>query len=119
MNSTQISTESFSEFEKAYGFYSETVKHHNEITTAINSHTARPLIVTEGSTDWKHLKAAYNYLKTDDRCSQWINSIDFEFLEYEPQNTKTRNDGTHYLQMGGSNLEILCKSESKLPNGML
>ena len=49
----------FSEFQKAYAFYSETKKHQTEIKEAINTHTAKPLVITEGATDWKHMKAAF------------------------------------------------------------
>jgi DNA segregation ATPase FtsK/SpoIIIE-like protein len=61
----------------------------------------KPLVITEGKTDWKHLKAALRRLKLAGRFSQ----LDIEFWEY--------GDDT---QMGDTELLKLCKSYHKLPN---
>ena len=45
-------------FDKAYNYFTETQKHHNCIIDAINKRQSKALIITEGSTDWKHIKAA-------------------------------------------------------------
>ena len=115
-NATKITTEGFSEFENAYNYYSDTIKHSDEIKAAINSRTEKPLVVTEGHTDWKHLKAALKNLKGDRRCSDWIKKLDFEFLEYEPVTDNQVDDGKLYIQMSSSELCSACESFSKFPN---
>ena len=80
----KISVEQFSEFESAYQSFKQTERYQKEIKAAIDEKNNRPLIITEGATDWKHLKAAYRKLLDDPRCSEWLSSLDFDFLEYEP-----------------------------------
>ncbi|PLR77134.1 hypothetical protein CU633_12285 [Bacillus sp. V3-13] len=55
------------------------------------------LIITEGKTDWKHLKQALNKLNLQDILGE------IEFLEFEED-----------IEMGSSNLFNLCTSLSKL-----
>lgn len=109
---TQISVEQFAEFEKAYLYMTETSRFQREIAAAINQNREKPLIITEGSTDWKHMKAAYNALCRDRRCSAWLPKLDFCFLEYEPQNCDKRN--CLKLEMSGSQLQTMCKQYSLL-----
>ena len=61
----------------------------------------KPLVITEGKTDWRHLKAALQRLKLIGRFSQ----LDIDFWEY--------GDDT---QMGDMELLKLCMSYHKLPN---
>lgn len=56
----------------------------------------KPLIITEGKTDWKHLKAALVKLKAN---GQFSDIPDFEFYEYEDT-----------PQMGDKQLEVICNS---------
>ena len=65
------------------------------------------MIITEGATDWKHLKAAYRKLLDDPRCSEWLSSLDFDFLEYEPKNSPLEN--CYKLEMSGSHLQTMCE----------
>lgn len=62
------------------------------------------LIITEGKTDWKHLKSALKKFKKD---SQYLD-LDFEFLEYE----KSLGDGNKFLEdkdlQGNTTLEKIC-----------
>ncbi|MDA2596704.1 AAA family ATPase [Bacillus cereus group sp. Bc061] len=58
------------------------------------------LIITEGKTDWKHLKRALLKLQEN----ELFVDVDFEFLDYE---------GT---QMGHGELLALCKQVSKIQN---
>lgn len=86
-----ISAEEFAEFDKAYSFYKETDRYTKEIREAIDQQTTdKPLIITEGATDWRHFEAAYNALKTRPE-NAWLNELDFEFLEYDPKNSKDEN----------------------------
>lgn len=114
-DATKISVEEFSEFEKAYTYYSDTQKHRDDIKAAITSAQGKdlPLIITEGSTDWKHMKAAYESLKDDERYKEWLPKMKFEFLEYE---SKPCESGEKLgLQMSCSELCSMCREYSKLP----
>lgn len=106
----RISVEQFSEFENAYRYFAETEKHHQEIKSAIDARKDRPLIITEGATDWKHLKAAYNCLVDEPRCSEWLPALDFDFLEYEPENSPLEK--CYKLSMSGSQLKTMCEQYS-------
>ena len=55
----KISSEKFLEFEKASGYMSETERYQQEIQNAIKQHSGKTLIITEGATDWKHMKAFF------------------------------------------------------------
>ncbi len=71
----KISVEQFSEFENAYQYFAETEKYTQEIQAAIAEKNDKPLIITEGATDWKHMKAAYDSLLNDPRCSEWLPNL--------------------------------------------
>ena len=62
---TKINVERFSEFNRAYRYFADTSKHQEEIKKAIDQSIERPLVVTEGATDWKHMKAALISLSQD------------------------------------------------------
>lgn len=82
----EISTERFSEFEKSYKYLNDTKKHEDEINKMLsdkiqeikNNTHVKPLIITEGKTDWIHLKNAYERLKQDGEYKD----LDIDFLEY-------------------------------------
>jgi len=57
----------------------------------------KPFVITEGKTDWKHLKAAFKKLN--------INMPEFDFLEYEDE-----------PKMGDTQLENMCKHLSNIKN---
>lgn len=62
------------------------------------------LVITEGKTDWKHLKAALKRFKSDGL----YNDLDFQFLEYETGlEEKNENLGDKKLQ-GNSTLRTVC-----------
>ena len=105
----KTSSEGFSEFEKAYNYLAETERHKQDIQNAIEQHSGKTLIITEGATDWKHMKAAYESLV--DTHAEYKN-MDFEFLEYEPDNSN-KNECIK-LKMGNDNLKALCEQCSKL-----
>lgn len=109
----KISVEQFSEFEYAYQYLTETNKYKEEIAHEIDKRKDRPLIITEGSSDWKHMKAAYNALLTDERCSDWLPNLEFEFLEYEPENSDL--EGAIKLQMSASQLRAMCEQHQLVP----
>jgi len=107
----KISSEKFSEFEKAYGYMSETERHQQEIQSAIEKHNGKTLIITEGATDWKHMKAAYESLA---ETHEEYRDMDFEFLEYEPKNSSKNDCKKLELEMGKDKLKSTCEQCSKL-----
>lgn len=66
-----------------------------------------PLIFTEGSTDWKHIKKYWNAFES---AGEKI-----KFYEYEPLNSN--KNAKYKLEMGSSTLLEMCKSYSKLGIG--
>lgn len=97
----KIGAEMFSEFQKAYDYLASTQKYQSDITTRINALRSKPLVVTEGKTDWIHLKAAYCHLKTVEDHKAIFEGMDIEFLEFIDD-------------MGDTQLCSLCKSTSKV-----
>ena len=91
----------FEEFTKSYELFIELTESHikelKELRKRIEDST-RPLIITEGKTDWKHLKAAFEQLKND------YPNLDFEFHEFEN------------LNMGNQALSQIIDSYSKVPS---
>jgi RNA-directed DNA polymerase len=64
---------------------------------------AKPMIYTEGKTDWKHLKVAFSALKKMGLFGQ----LDVQFLEYGDE-----------TPMGDGELLKMCQSGSKMPHEM-
>ena len=82
--------------------HEETVKEAfniNLLQTKIQN-PSKHLIITEGKTDWKHLRRAHKKFKQ----YGLFNSEDWEFEEYED------------VQMGHSHLSALCEQVSKIRN---
>jgi len=69
------------------------------------SNITKPLVITEGKTDWKHMKAALQCFKLNNEFS----NLDFDFLEYED------------IDMGESELEKMCEKYSLInqPNKII
>lgn len=86
-NGKEITTERFAEFEKSYKYLNNTKKHEEEINELIEEKIAEikgdlrtnPLIITEGKTDWIHLKNALKKLKENGE----FNDLNLDFLEYD------------------------------------
>ena len=105
----RIDVERFDEFNKAYDYFADTELHQAQIREAINKVLSdKPLIITEGATDWKHLSAAYNDLSKRKEYSHIFTGLDFDFLEYESTNS------TEKIDMGNSALVAMCESFSKM-----
>lgn len=112
----KISVEQFSEFENAYRYLSETGRYQQEIAHEIAKKKDKPLIITEGATDWKHMKAAYQALLSDPRCADWLPALEFEFLEYEPKTGNSGDaNGVIKLEMSDSHLQAMCKQHQLIP----
>ena len=100
----KIATEDFSEFRAAYDLFVEKNQQFKSGYEAISGQlakTTRPLIVTEGKTDWKHMKSALSRLQASGRYT----NVDIDLLEYEDD-----------IDMGDRNLEQMCRHFSNAPH---
>ena len=95
----KITAEQFSEFEKEYEYFSETEMHRKEIEEVVRKIQGKPLVITEGKTDWKHIKHALAVFKSK---NEFID-LDVHFLEYEDD------------KFNDSRLETLLKHLAKVP----
>lgn len=97
----ETTTERFSEFENSYRYLNSTKKHEEEINNILDKKlqeikdysSSKTLVITEGSTDWRHIKIALEKFRCND--NKYID-LDFEFLEYdddfgEAELTKMKN----------------------------
>lgn len=108
----KINAERFSEFQKAYTYLTNTQQYEQAIYDAVSKKQDKMLVITEGSTDWKHMKAAYNKLSNLPEYSELFSDFEFEFLEYEPKNdSKSTNIK---LEMSNSQLVSLCENMAKI-----
>jgi len=99
----KISTEEFEEFQVGYDVFvssNDQFKSRYDELQARVAHEARPLIITEGKTDWKHLKTALHELQRSGECLD----VDIAFFEYE-------ND----VNMGDTKLSQMCEHMATLP----
>jgi predicted ATPase len=111
---TQITAESFSEFQRAFDYMTETQHYQKEVQKTIQDATnTKPLIITEGSTDWRHIKAAYNALSFKSENESLFSDMDFELYEYDPTGDKYK-DSPLQMEMGWSTLCTICESLSKI-----
>ena len=112
---SKITVERFSEFQRAYEYFKETQAYQKDAEEAILK--ARPsfkaFIITEGSTDWKHMKTALAALKVNPQYTDMLDSLNIEFFEYEPKNSG--GDPVKELEMGKDTLLTLCKNMAKIP----
>lgn len=112
---SKITVERFSEFQRAFEYLQSTQSYQSEIAAAVKqaSDEKKVLVITEGSTDWKHMKAAYEALKDDPQHSEIFNGLNFDFLEYEEK--ESCNNSPYKINMGCSQLVALCENYAKLP----
>lgn len=108
----KINAERFSEFQKAYTYLTKTQEYEKRLYEEISLKKEKMLVITEGSTDCKHMKAAYNKLSSMEEYKEIFNGLEFEFLEYEPANSKIKD--SIKLEMGNKSLCSLCENISKL-----
>lgn len=109
----KINVERFSEFKRAYQYFSKTNKYQIQIRDAINKSVGNALVITEGPTDWKHMKAAKNALSQKEENKALFSGLNFDFLEYESPNGES--NGTVQLNMGAKTLLSMCEMFSKIP----
>lgn len=91
--------EDFEEFTKSYELFTQlTESHLQELADLRNkiNQLSKPLVITEGKTDWKHLKSAFNHLRNE------YPTLEFDFHEYENE-----------IEMGDSQLDQIVDSYRK------
>lgn len=117
-SATKISVERFAEFQRAYEYFKATQTYQKDAEAAIEAAraglTSKVMVITEGATDWKHMKTAMAALKEKPEYSALFNGLDFEFLEYEPENSQAH--AQHKLEMGNETLTSICKNYAKMPH---
>lgn len=113
---TKIDVERFSEFQRAYEYFKTTATYQRDAEKALQKFNpgTKTLVITEGATDWKHIKTAYSVLKDDPKHSEIFNDLDFDFFEYEPANSK--DTAQYKLEMGNKTLTSICENHAKLPH---
>lgn len=93
----------FEEFNRAYEIFEDLTndykKERDLLKTELGKST-KSIIITEGKTDWKHLKKALDRFKSQDLYLD----LDIEFLEYEEN-----------IRMGDSSLESMLEAFKKTP----
>jgi predicted ATPase len=86
-NGELISTERFSEFEKAYNVFKETEKFESEVKAKVATND-KPIVYVEGPTDVQYIKKAYElYNKT---CDNFDIEIIGEKTEYGTKNSNNK-----------------------------
>ena len=112
---SKITVERFSEFQRAFEYLQSTQSYQSEVAAAVKqaSDKNKVLVITEGSTDWKHMKAAYEALKADPQYYEIFDGLNFDFLEYEEK--ESHNSSLYKINMGCSQLVALCENYAKLP----
>ena len=116
----KISVERFSEFQRAYEYFKMTATYQKDAESAIekvrSTLKSKVLVITEGATDWKHMKTAMTVLKEKAEHADLFNGLDFEFLEYEPANSQEQTPIK--LEMGKDTLTSVCDSFAKIPQNV-
>lgn len=114
-SATRINVERFSEFQNAYSYFRTTETYQKDAQNAVAAATStkKALVVTEGATDWKHIKAALAVLKEKEEYADLFSGLDFDFFEYEPINSD--DEAEYKLEMGNTTLTSICENYAKLP----
>ena len=100
----EIGLHDYSEMKSAYDIFVSGFNQLQNTFTTVNrklQNLTKPLVITEGKTDWKHFKSALIKLNEEGKFLD----LDFEFLEYQDN-----------IEMGDSHLKSLCEQTSKLNN---
>jgi hypothetical protein len=114
---TKISVERFLEFQRAYEYFKTTQTYQRDAELALGTAntllTSKVIVITEGATDWKHMKTALTVLKDKEEYSDLFSELEFDFFEYEPANSDS--DVQYKLEMGNTTLTNICENYAKLP----
>lgn len=101
----EVEIDNFSEVQEAYDIFisgfDNFKKTHEQLKECLNTLT-KPLVITEGKTDWKHLKSALVKLQAQ---GKFTDIPEFDFLEFEDE-----------IEMGSSHLKTYCLQRAKVTN---
>lgn len=110
----QIDSEEFSQFLKAYDMFKDSKKYRHEIEAIKRDKSSLPLIITEGPSDWIHIKNALEFFaqseNTPDNLKESIRQLSVKFLEFYPKQGDYSNK--ILLNMGDGALISMCKQFS-------
>ena len=110
----KISAESFTEFQRAFDYMINTERFQEEVSKAIQDNSSsKTLIITEGATDWRHIKAAIHALSQIESTKELCENLDIEFLEFDPKNSSD-SDSLIKLEMGNTTLSRMCEEYAKI-----
>ncbi|WP_291941717.1 hypothetical protein [Cetobacterium sp.] len=111
----EITSERFKEFENSFNYYKNTKAFDENLNISLNNtlqSLTKPLIITEGKTDWKHFKSALNYFKANGKFL----SLDVDFLEYTDPSDSSSELSMPRIKMSDSQLATSLETFSNLPN---
>lgn len=114
-NGNEITSERFKEFENSFNYYKNTKAFDENLNISLNNtlkSLTKPLIITEGKTDWKHFKSALNYFKANGKFL----SLDVDFLEYTDPSDSSSELSMPRIKMSDSQLATSLETFSNLPN---
>lgn len=112
-NGEKIDVERFSEFQNAYKYLCDTELHRKNIKNTIEKFsTKETLIITEGSTDWKHMCSALRKLNKSEEYKNKYDGLEDKFLKFEPLNSTKEYEIK--IEMGKDSLVEMCRSFSKV-----
>lgn len=100
---SRIAPEEFVEFQSSYDLFigkNEQFRNRYEELKRNSENEKKPLVITEGKTDWKHLKFALKTLMSKGQCT----SLDVDFFEYDSE-----------VNMGDIRLSQMCEHMATLP----
>ena len=112
-NGNNINVENFNEFKLAYDYIKNTNKFKHDFEKELKSYVEKNndndyIVITEGYTDWIHMKNAYIHLLKQDKFKNKFGDLNFKFYEYKNDNN---------LNMGDSHLKAFCESSSIISRG--
>ena len=109
-----VKAEDYSQFEAAYLHIRETERFRQELRRVIDSaDRKKPLVITEGTTDWRHMEAARAALAAKPE-NEALFEKSFDFLRF---GAKEDADCETQIDMGGDRLARLCEEFALLDNG--
>ena len=106
---SMITAESFREFEVAYKMYASTKTYWDEMRSHFQSNTSLPLIVTEGTTDWRILEKIQQKLSL---TNPDLFKMEFGYFKHSP---KCDSVSEYVCEMGSTRLKDLCTTLASLP----
>lgn len=104
-----ISPEGFKEFELAYDTYISTNRYIQSVREHLESEHSIPLVITEGTTDWRILEKVQSEIQ---KSRPELFRHNFKYLKHS---AKCESDEEFEMEMGDSALVNICKTLSSFP----